>query len=556
MKKIGKAVFGLIAAVAMLFTGLIAPVTAMAAGEYSITIGTQAKPATKDHTFEAYQVFAGDLSEQGNDVTLSNISWGNGVKGDELLGALKQHATLRGTFANATGAADVAAALTADNAAAFAKVAAAHLIGTASGTGAYDADTQTYTISGLNAGYYLVKDKDDTLGDKTEAYTEFILQVVKSVTVAPKADVPTVEKKVWDTNDSVTDANDANDDKWSDSADHDINDTVAFQLTGSLPSNYDAYGTYAYTFTDTLSKGLTLNADSIKVYAVKGAGDAQTKTEIKKLAADSADKDGYTVATAAYTATGDNDKYEGGTVLTLKFADLKQAAAATDGETLTVDKDTKIVVEYNATLNANAVIGSAGNPNKVDLTFSNNPNGEGEGKTPEDVVTVFTFKIVANKVDENNQALEGAGFTLYKYNKNSTADDKYEAVGDEIKGDAMTQFTFSGLDAGQYKLEETTTPAGYNTWEGLEFKIVAEHDATADDPQLKTLKFTDLNGKEINDFTVDQNKDGGSIDVVNKKGSNLPETGGIGTTILYVAGAVCVIAAGLWFGLRRRNASR
>ncbi|OZG59136.1 fimbrial protein [Bifidobacterium tissieri] len=551
MKKIGKAVFGLIAAVAMLFTGLIAPVTAMAAGEYSITIGTQTKPVTKDHTFEAYQVFAGDLSEKGNDVTLSNISWGNGVKGSELLAALKQDATLGATFTSANGAADVAAALTADNAAAFAKVAAAHLTETTSGTGAYDEGAKTYTISGLDAGYYLVKDKDDSLGDKTEAYTEFILQVVKSVTVEPKADVPTVEKKVWDTNDSATDDKDANDDKWSDSADHDINDTVAFQLTGSLPSNYDAYTTYAYTFTDTLSKGLTLDQDSIKVYAVKGAGDAQTRTEIKKLAADSADKDGYTVATAAYEGTG--DKYEGGTVLTLKFADLKQAAAADAANTPAIDKDTRIVVEYNATLNENAVIGSAGNPNKVDLTFSNNPNGEGEGKTPEDVVTVFTFKIVANKVDENNEALEGAGFTLYKFNKDSS---KYEAVGEEIKGDTMTQFNFSGLDAGQYKLEETTTPAGYNTWEGLEFKIVAEHDATADDPQLKTLKFTDLNGKEINDFTVDTNKDGGSIDVVNKKGSNLPETGGIGTTILYVAGAVCVAAAGLWFGLRRRNASR
>ena len=548
MKKATKAVLGLVAAVAMLFTGLVAPVTAMAATDYSIIIGTQAKPVTKDHTFEAYQVFAGDLSEKDNNVTLSNIGWGNGVNGDELLTALKADDTLGGTFANAAGAADVAAALTEDNAAAFAKVAAAHLTGTGSGTGAYDEGAKTYTISGLAAGYYLVKDKDGSLGDKTEAYTEFILRVVKDVTVAPKADVPTVEKKVWDTNDSATDANDANDDKWSDSADHDINDTVAFQLTGSLPSNYDAYSTYAYTFTDTLSKGLTLNQDSIKVYAVKGSGEQQTRTELKKLAADG--NDGYTVATAAYTATG--DKYEGGTVLTLKFADLKQAVAADAANTLAIDKDTKIVVEYSATLNADAVIGSAGNPNKVDLTFSNNPNGTGEGKTPEDVVTVFTFKIVANKVDDNNQALEGAGFTLYKFNKN---ENKYQAVGGEIKGDALTQFTFKGLDAGQYKLEETTTPAGYNTWEGLEFKIVAEHDATSDDPQLKTLKFTDLNGKEIGDFTVDTNKDA-NITVVNKKGSNLPETGGIGTTILYVAGAACVIAAGVWFGLRRRNSTR
>ena len=548
MKKIGKAVLGLIAAVAMLFTGLVAPVTAMAADTYSITIGTQAKPVTSDHTFEAYQVFAGDLSEKDNNVTLSNITWGNGVNGSELLTALKNDTALGTAFAQANSAADVAAALTADNAAAFAKVAAAYLTEKTSGTGAYDEGTKTYTISGLSAGYYLVKDKDGSLGDKTEAYTEFILRVIKSVTVAPKADVPTVEKKVWDTNDSATDANDANDDKWSDSADHDINDTVNFQLTGSLPSNYDAYGTYAYTFTDTLSKGLTLNhldggTNDVKVYAVKG----DSKVEIASSS--------YTATTADYTATGDNDKYEDGTVLTIDFDNLKTAAAATAGEILTIDKDTKIVVEYSATLNENAVIGSKGNPNKVDLTFSNNPNGTGEGKTPEDVVTVFTFKIVANKVDDNQKPLDGAGFTLYKFDKTGN---QYKAVGQEITG--VTTFNFSGLDAGQYKLEETTTPTGYNTWEGLEFKIVAEHDATADDPQLTKLEVQKLDGTVIsganNTFTIDLTAGSASLNVVNKKGSNLPETGGIGTTILYVAGAACVIAAGVWFGLRRRNSTR
>lgn len=540
MKKIWKAVLAVLATVAMALTGFAGAISAYAADNtYTITIDQ----ADAGHTYEAYQVFTGDLAE--ND-TLSNIKWGAGVNSSNLLKALKADQTFGTTFANAESAADVASLLIADNAVKFAKIAVQNLSAAATGTsGTYDQGAKSYTISGLAAGYYLVKDKDNTLDNAEAAYTEYILKVVQNTTVSPKGTVPTVEKKVKDTGDSTGKTT-----GWQDSADYDVNDTIPYQLTGTLSDKYADYAAYAYKFTDTLSKGLTLDQNSIKVYAVNGEGDARTKVEIKK---DNAT--GYKVLTTNYAGTDDKDPYKGGTVLTVEFADLKKATPTNNTDTLTIDANTKIVVEYEATLNSNAIIGSAGNPNKVDLTFANNPYGEGAGKTPEDKVTVFTFKIVANKVDGQNHALKGAGFTLYKWNGK-----EYKTVGNEIKGDKLTTFSFDRLDAGQYKLAETTTPAGYNTWAGLEFKVIAEHQKTSNDPQLTTLKVTDLSDKEISGagktFTIDMTAGSATMNVTNEKGSTLPSTGGMGTVVLYVAGAALVLAAGLWFGLRRRNRSR
>ncbi|MBT1162250.1 SpaA isopeptide-forming pilin-related protein [Bifidobacterium sp. SO1] len=589
MKKLGKAILGLVAAVAMLVTGLVAPLTAVAAGEYHITIGTDAKPVTSEHTFQAYQVFKGDLSK--DETTLSNIDWGTGVIGSELLTALKSDAEFGTTFADVTTAAQAAGKMDAQfDAAAFAKIVAKYLDQT-SGNGSFK--NGKYTISGLDAGYYLIKDKDNTLGNKTEAYTEFILKVVKNIDgVAAKADVPTVEKKVKDTNDSETVANDPNDDQWSDSADHDIYDLVDYKLTGTLPSNYASYTEgYTYKFTDTLSKGLTVqdgkndkevkhstavkSENSIHVYAVNpdAAGSYTSENATKVEIADATNAQdkttGYEVSVKSYDKNGtevetsDSDYWTkvDHHVMTINFANLKnvtKSASDTSDTALTIDAKTQIVVEYKAQLNTHATVGETGNPNEVKLTFSNNPNHEGEGTptgdTPEDKVTVFTFELNATKVDSAGNEKIGATFSLYKWNKNSS---QYDLV-DTIAGTGSSKFTFSGLDAGQYKLVEDQAPDTYNKMPDKEFKIVAVHNATSDDPKLTSLKFTDLNGTEIPStdeyFQVQTTTDAGkpNVNIVNYKGSELPSTGGMGTVILYALGAAFVAAAGAWFAFRRR----
>ena len=465
---------------------------------YSITINNSAK----DHTYEAYQIFTGDLSG----TTLSNIVWGSGVSeaGQTALGDAAAKAETLKTEADAK---------------AFAKAVAPYLT-----TAAGSANTVTdgkYVISGLAAGYYLVKDQDGSLTGDADAYTEYIIKVVSDTTATPKSSVPTVEKKVKDTNDSTGVTSD-----WQDSADYDIGDSIPFQLKATLANNVSSYTTYKVVFHDTLSKGLTYNNDA-KVYI----GGTETN--------------GFTV-----TATVNAD---GTTTLTVSCDDVKALGAG---------NSSVITVEYTAKLNENAVLGSAGNPNEVYLEYSNNPNksenGNNEtGETPKDVVIVFTYKTIINKVDSENKPLTGAAFKLEKLIKGKDgAADTWTTVKEFTVDETTTSFTFSGLDDGQYKLTETKTPAGYNTIDPIYFVIEATHDETADAPTLKTLNayLTDANGNKQTEMKDGEsvNIDLGTVDltagsitttVVNKSGSELPSTGGIGTTIFYVLGGVLVLAA-------------
>ena len=466
---------------------------------YSITINNSAK----DHTYEAYQIFTGDLSG----TTLSNIVWGSGVSeaGQTALGDAAAKAETLKTEADAK---------------AFAKAVAPYLT-----TAAGSANTVTdgkYVISGLAAGYYLVKDQDGSLTGGNDSYTEYIIQVVGNVTATPKSDVPEVQKKVKDINDST----DTTKTDWQDSADYDIGDSIPFQLKATLADNVSSYTTYEVVFHDTLSKGLTYNNDA-KVYI------------------DGTETNGFTV-----TATVNAD---GTTTLTVSCDDVKALGAG---------NSSVITVEYTAKLNENAVLGSAGNPNEVYLEYSNNPNksekGNNEtGETPKDVVIVFTYKTIINKVDSENKPLTGAAFKLEKLIKGKDgAADTWTTVKEFTVDETTTSFTFSGLDDGQYKLTETKTPAGYNTIDPIYFVIEATHDETADAPTLKTLNayLTDANGNKQTEMKDGEsvNIDLGTVDltagsitttVVNKSGSELPSTGGIGTTIFYVLGGVLVLAA-------------
>ena len=470
---------------------------------YSITINN----STAGHTYEAYQIFTGDLAtnEAGNKV-LSNIVWGSGVSeaGQTALGDAAAKAETLKTEADAK---------------AFAKAVAPYLT-----TAAGSANTVTdgkYVISGLAAGYYLVKDQDGSLTGDNDSYTEYIIQVVGNVTATPKSDVPEVEKKVKDTNDSTGVTSD-----WQDSADYDIGDSIPFQLKATLADNVSSYTTYKVVFHDTLSKGLTYNNDA-KVYI------------------DGTETNGFTV-----TATVNAD---GITTLTVSCDDVKALGAG---------NSSVITVEYTAKLNENAVLGSAGNPNEVYLEYSNNPNKSEEGnnetgETPKDVVIVFTYKTIINKVDSETKPLTGAAFKLEKLIKGEDgAADTWTTVKEFAVDGTTTSFTFSGLDDGQYKLTETKTPVGYNTIDPIYFVIEATHGETADVPTLKTLNayLTDANGNKQTEMKDGEsvNIDLGTVDltagsitttVVNKSGSELPSTGGIGTTIFYVLGGVLVLAA-------------
>ncbi|MBQ1271393.1 MAG: isopeptide-forming domain-containing fimbrial protein, partial [Clostridia bacterium] len=353
--------------------------------------------------------------------------------------------------------------------------------------------------------------------DENTVYNLALLQLTNKGTfdIRTKTDVPEIEKKVKDVNDSVANSTTG----WQDSADHDINDNVSYQITVTLPTDLSSYDKYRIAVVDTISKGLTCNGDFTIMM-----GNENVTNKFKITHANAED-------------------------------DAVQYAIVCDDIIDFVGDNTTFVITYTAELNENAVIGSAGNPNTVYLEYTNNPNWDGvgnspNGKTPVDKVIVFTYKLDVNKVHQTNtdadgnpvyEPLEGAGFKLYK------KDDKgvYKIVGDELKGEEMTTFTWVGLDDGEYKLVESTTPAGYNTIQDIEFTITAEHDILSDDPTL-----TDLEGG--NKFTGAVLTGALTGEVINETGSILPETGGIGTTIFYALGAVMVIGAGVLLIAKKR----
>ncbi|SDQ30534.1 LPXTG-motif cell wall anchor domain-containing protein/fimbrial isopeptide formation D2 domain-containing protein [Streptococcus equinus] len=471
------------------------------ASAYTLTIDHVAD----NHTYEAYQVFSGTLASDGK--TLSDIQWGNGVTPF--------------TFKDKSEAAEIAKAIEgqevdSDDAKAFSKVAGANL--TTPAASAESKDGQA-VLTVAAPGYYLVKDKDGKQNDKYSAYTRFMMEVAGDVTARVKNDRPTVQKKVKETNDSTGTTTD-----WQDAADYDINDTVPFQLKATLPIHIDDYEHYYVEFTDTLSAGLTFD----KITLVKA-----DNTILKE--------DQYQVSKT--------ENKDGTTTLSVIITDVKAVSG--------ISKDDKeVTVEYNATLNDKAVLGSAGNPNSVELTYSNNPNATGDGtskpadtgKTPKDTVKVFTYQTIINKLNENKEALKGAGFTLSKKDK----DGNWNTVKAIAAGEA-TRFEFKGLDAGDYKLEETTTPDGYNTIKPIEFTIDAKYDVESADPQLTELSTNVTSGDVKSDDFKSNLSDGSlTVGIVNRKGSLLPSTGGMGTTILYVVGSILVLVAAILFITKKR----
>ena len=484
---------------------------------YTVTINN----SVDGHTYEAYQIFSGKIDALGGAEVLTDIVWGANVDGATLIAKLRADAILAAVIPDtAVTAADVAKAINgqleeSDVAKALAQVFGNNLTGAATKTSTY-ADGK-YTITDLTAGYYLVKDQKESIGtDDNDAYTRFMLKVVSNVTASPKSSIPTVQKFVKDINDSTETAKS----DWQKSADHDVNNDVDFRLEGTLPTTYDDYSVYKYVFNDTLDNGFTYNNDA-KVY-VENAGDSVGSGRVEI----------------------DVTPVVSGQSMTVTIDDLKAITLGKDGVTpVTIDKNSKITVEYTAKLDDDAVFGSTGNKGEVELVYSNNPNKDADGnqvvstgKTPKDTVIVFTYKVIVNKKDDSGNALPGATFELYK--KVSGSADILVSVTVSAEGDV---FTFSGLDDGNYVLKETVAPTNYSPIADIEFTVSAAHDA---DALVLTALSGDVTTGEAT-FAADVVAGSLSTDIINNLGASLPETGGMGTVLFYVIGSLLVLGAGV-----------
>ena len=449
------------------------------------------------HTYEIYQIFTGDY-DPSNKTMLTNIKWGKNGKGGAVGDAVDQ-AILNELSGVASSAIDSA------------KLAVIEKYVTLTNPVETIVDGGSVEVAG---GYYLIKDQDGSLSG-SEPYTTYLVSVVGTVTITPKSnDVPEFEKKLKDTNDSTGDVSD-----WQDSADYDIGDYIPFRLQGTVPEDYGSYKTYYYAFHDVEEKGLTFDPSSVKVFV----GDEETGTKI--------DASNYTVV----TNPADGCTFE------IVFDDLKNIPSVTAKSIITVT--------YESTLNDNAVLGAQGNVNTAKLEYSNNPRGNGTGTTPWDNVIVFTYKVVVNKVDQDNNPLVGAQFTLTKKTKNGT-----DVVKTMTIDSSETQFTLSGLDDGEYTLTETVTPAHYNTISPITFTVNADHTITWETERREDI-LTSLSGNTASgEITFTPNTADGSLTtkVINKIGTTLPGTGGIGTTIFYVVGGGLMVAAAILLITKKR----
>lgn len=577
MKKTNKfAAFALAACMmAPMTMATTASFTASAAGtpvtSGSITINS----SVANHKYTAYQIFDADLTEESGNITFANVKWGSAIdttKTDALYTELATYLnTLNGTSITLSSASEVAEAIKAvqgslggatqrealdDIADMFAKCISASATGV---NLAYDDANSNYSGTIDDPGYYLVIDTKDsgvTSPTQDNAYSRYMLLVAGDSSIAPKASYPTVEKKVKENVKAITGKatyEKSTTEKWNDVADYNIGDAVPFKLYGTMPNTIDDYEHYYYQFSDSLGEQFSQpDPKAVKVYIDgKAISPASGVCE---------------VLTAAL-----------GPELMVKFNDIKSIDLdASKPGIQSVTKDSIVTIEYTAVLKSNAEIGLPGQENKVKLEYSNNPNATGDGttkpgdtgETPEDKVIVFTYELDTTKVDgiDNTKKLENAEFKLYRMN-GSTKEyvkvdtDSKVAGWTDTAADATTLisdtnglFKVIGLDDGTYYLEETKAPSGYNKLtNAVEVVITA---TTANNQSWNSTPADALTELNVtaggNAGTGDVATGIASINIANNKGSTLPSTGGIGTTIFYVLGGTLVVGSGIALVTKKR----
>lgn len=540
MNKVLKGLVAVAATAAMAVAGFAGASTAMAADGNTVNVTVPgADSKLNSHAYTAYQILFGTQATSGG--ALGDAEWGSGINDAAFLKALKADITIGQYFENVTDAKGFAEALSnidnfpADgaNTRLVAKIAMKNKQGNGTALAAGNS-TQ------LDKGYYLIVDSTAT---GQTVYNPAVLAITSDIEIEDKTDVPTLEKKVQENKKDAI-GNAAYGSKFNDVADYNIGDDVPFHLIGSVP-DMSQYETYKYTFSDTLGEGF----------------DAPTSVEVY-LSDDKVLDAGDSDITRSFTITSPLTK-----TFTVSTNDLKAITGVTTGK--------YVIVSYTAKLNAKAEIGLPGNVNEAYLTYSSKPDNSGEGTptthdTPHDKVIVFTYGLNVTKVDSNNTEtkLKDAEFKLYR----GTDTKEYAKVlngkvtgwttdineGSVLKSGEDGKFKVEGLDDGDYTLEETKAPAGYNLpANGFSVTLTA---TTANNQTWDGTANTALTGLAVK---VDGTADTGSVDtglgaitIKNTQGSSLPSTGGMGTVLLYVAGIAVFVLAGatLVMALRRRNA--
>lgn len=507
-KRIASMALATIMAVVLLASAL--PTKAFAATTGNLTITNQSAEFNGKEV-KAWQMFSATVTADGKNASYTlNTAWAPFFKtvigGDMATldgDALSQKAI---EYVTGLGSDDEA------NVIAFAKKASDWakkngIEATSSATASGGSAPYVATFSGLAFGYYVVSPQGGSTADRgTDAILANVVAADKNVNL--KSEYPTISKTVDDNN----------------HADAQVGDTLNFELKSKVP-NMTEYTTYVFNFVDTLSKGLTLNQNSIKVTI--GASELQKDVD-------------YTVS-----ATGGNGA---ATELKIIMTDFKTKHGDKAGQ--------EIKVTYSAIINEHAVAGQDDAGNSAKLEYSNDPIKGGTGTSVPSVTHGYTFDFDINKTDGmDGSALAGAVFQLQKKGEGTPIKLIVENAGDETQpavvrsaktgeGNAVDtittpesgKITFKGLDAAEYQLVETKAPDGYNKLQKpVDVTIVANYDQDG----------------TLNNWTVNGGGNDVALNIQNNKGTLLPETGGMGTILFTLVGA-----AAIGYGIYRKRTAK
>ncbi len=454
---------------------------------------------------------------------------------------------------------------------------AREILAAAKTAGITPVDSAKNQFADIAVGYYVIED----VSENADAYSTVILQPVQTagdaLNIALKTDKPDVVKKIVEGTDRV-DANTAS-----------VGDYVDYELASKVP-DATYFNKYTFQITDHFSDGLTFDttdADEDGVY------------------------DNLAVAIEAfdhpifYHASYDETTRD----LTIDFnaVQMKWLGTADDAETEAVEgyglAGAKITVTYRAQVNEDAEIGTAGNPNEVFLTYSNNPNQSGTpytetepptdddddddepddededdndtNDTPKDIVKTYVTKIKVAKIDQYGNALPGAKFSIsgsgvQKTVKTETAADgktltvttdaEMGADALEAEVDENGYLVFSGIGEGSYVISETQAPEGYNPLnEGIAVEISCTVPAEITDGTEECTWSCSAKGATSESEYVNAAPAGDptfTIQVVNKKGALFPSTGGTGTLVLILLGVTLFGGAAGLIVLRKKITSK
>lgn len=541
---------------ALSFGGVMAPVSMAFAEGSAVTFEDSEYGASS--TYKGIQIFKAKVTKDNGTTKVSGIEWAG--TGTEIQTAVVNAIKAKEKTYSSNNAQDAADWLNANAGVTGtdSKVASDNVLSLIADnldgvSGWKTTNAGDPSLSGLDAGYwlFLTNGVDKTAADKsTDTFSSPVYAVIdgqNDMTVTPKKDVPTVDKKIVN----------AKGDKELDASDSRVGQKVTYNLYGTVADNYDTYGSYFYQFSDQLSKGLTLEP-----------GFTATLYANKDLAQDDINHANGIDVTSSFIQSAESvDPATGNKTTTWTCDNLKSVKGVAAGSC--------IVVSYKAKINSEATVGdNAGNTNTVELKYSNNPMTNDYGTTVPDEVKTYTYGLKLNKVDLGTEkALPGAKFTI----KVSAAADP-SLVGKYVQSDGALgadehkfttgvdgAITVTGLGAGTYRVEETDAPENYDK---VAFNFTINESGTTgessnadkyelDGPSNQVIIGMPNGEKGDNKLEAETdtatNNDGTlNITVGDTKRVGLPLTGLNGVTFTWIAGGA-VLCIGVAHLIRSRK---